>query len=94
MKVSEISSVKLDVRRLGVRLARADILEQVLPIWSLHGAPLPILVLLPCHIKECWRREAGKKANTKRHEPNLGSQISWCLNMLDSQSIICKVRNA
>ena len=37
--------------------------------------------------------EAGRKANTKRHELNLAPHVSWCLNMLDSQSIIYKVRN-
>ena len=44
-------TVKLDARRLGVRLARAEILEQVLPLWSIHGAPLSILHLLPCNVK-------------------------------------------
>ena len=39
-------------------------------------------------------RETGKKANTKHHELNLASLVSWCLNMLDSQIIICKVRTA
>ena len=31
--------------------------------------------------------EAGKKANTKRQERYFESHMSWCLNMLDSQSI-------
>ena len=33
-------------------LAHTEILEQVLPLWSVHGAPLPILVLLPRNITE------------------------------------------
>ena len=64
-----VCPVKLDVHGLCVRLAHPQILEQILPRWSVHGAPLTILVLLPCRVEERWRRVARGWQESKHWTP-------------------------
>ena len=72
-KTCEICPMQCDVRRLCVWSARAEVTEQRLPSWSIHGAPfLPSWLCFQAVLKnmggilDSW--EAARKQDTRRQE--------------------------